>query len=889
MRGERWIYTVPLKLKGLFRRERVNEELDEELRDHVERKAEEYRARGIGAEEARRMTLVELRGVERTKEEVRDAMPLRWLDHLWRDLRYGARMLVKNPGFTCVAVLALALGIGVDTAMYTIVNGALSWDMGLDKPDQVVAVISTNTRHSEQWGESYPDFRDFRAHVKSLTGLAAYQIEPANVSDRGSLPERYNLAQMSANGFSLVGQKPLLGRDFVSDDEKPGAQAVVMLGYHVWRDRYGMDPGIIGKAITIDEIPRVVIGVMPPGRRFPEETDLWAPLAADATREKRDGRTLLMFGCLRPGVGIAAVNAEFKTISDALARQYPDTNRDVTAVAQPIQMLTGLYFMKPLFLVLFAAVGFVLVIACADVANMLLSRAAGRTREISIRVAIGAGKISIVRQLLVESVVLSLAGGFLGWLVAIGGLRWFDRGTSVVQKPVWLHLSLDRNALFYLAAISVGTGILFGLAPALRLAKSDVNASLKEGGGSGVAGSRAGMRLSNALVAMQMALCVMLLAGAGLMIRSAVNLYGAPIGANTANVLTMRVNLPEAKYATPQSWVAFHKELEKRLSAMPGVAAMGVTTQLPLGGWSDFDLDVEGKKFDPSQRPEGDGLIVSNNYFQLMQVPLKRGRAFTEVDGESGPPVAVVNEKFAETYWPGEDAIGKRLRLAGDNATSATTGGAWLTVVGVAPDILQNFRNNLEHDPMVYVPFAEMPQRQVFVAARTAVPPMTLADAFRRTLQDIDANLPAYDVRTLDARIAEDRLTVSLFGAICSVFAAIATLLAAVGLYGVMAHTVSRRTQEIGLRLALGATQGDIAGLVAALCVRPLAVGLGIGLVLSLAATRMLRVTLVGVSPTDPLTFAATVGVLVAAAFLGCVVPARRAMGVDPMVALRYE
>jgi putative ABC transport system permease protein len=884
MRGERWIYKLPLRWRSLFRRKRVDEELEEELRDHVERKTEESIAKGMSADEARRAAMVELRGLERTKEECKDVMPLRWLDHLWRDLRFGTRLLVKNPGFTIIAVIALALGIGADTAMYTIVNGALSWDMGVDNRDEIVAITATNATRSEEWETSYADFRDYRAQTKSLAGLAAYVMNPANVSDKGELPERYNCVQMSANGFSVVQQKPLFGRDFVAADEKPGATPVVMLGYHVWRDRYGSDPGIIGKTITMDEVPRVVIGVMPPGRRFPEETDLWTPLVQDAAEGKRDNRNLMVFGRLRPGVSVAAVQAEFTTLASSLAREYPKTNEGVTAQVQPILMLTGLFYMKPLFLVLFGAVGFVLLIACADVANMLLARAAGRTREISIRVAIGAGKISILRQLLVESVVLSLAGGFFGWLVALAGLRWFDRGLHSIPKPVWLHLSLDRGALFYLMAISIGTGILFGLAPALRLAKADVNAALKEGGGSGVAGSKFGTRLSNALVALQMALCVMLLAAAGLMIRSAVKLYGAPVGVNTSNLLTMRVNLPEAKYRTPESWIAFHKELEKRLNATPGVEMMGLASNLPLTSWLDFDLDLEDKNFDPSQRPEIGALIVSDNYFQLMQVQPRRGRVFKDTDGEAGTPVALVNETFAEKFWPGQDALGKRLRLVHDG-----TSGAWMTVAGIVPDILQNFRNNLEHDALVYVPFAENPQRQMSVVARTKVPPASLADAFRRVVQGMDSNLPLYDMRTLEDRIAESRLTVSLFGAICSVFAAIATLLAAVGLYGVMAHAVSQRTQEIGLRMALGAKPSDISRLVVAQCFGPLAVGMAMGMLLALGATRLLHVILVGVSPSDPLTFAGTLVVLACAAMLGCVVPARRAMRVDPMIALRYE
>jgi putative ABC transport system permease protein len=872
------------RLKQLFSRRRLYNDLSEEIRAHLEEKIEELVATGMPRKEATAAARREFGNVTLTEENSRQVWRWPLLENFLMDLRFALRMLIKNPGFTAVAVTALALGIGADTAMYTIVNGALSWDLGLDNNrDRIVIVTATNVARSQDWGASYPDFRDFRSQTKSLSGLAAYQFAPVNLSDRNALPERYYCVQMSANGFSVVGHKPLLGRDFIPEDERPGAPPVLILGYHVWRDRYASDPSIIGKTVRVDEIPRVVIGVMPPGRRFPEETDLWTPLIPDAAREKRDTRNLMLFGNLGDTVSLASARSEITALAARLATQYPDTNKDITVDVRPIMEITGLYFMKPLFYALFGAVGCVLLIACADVANMLLARAAHRSREISIRVAIGAGKISIVRQLLVESVVLSIAGGFFGWLVALGGLRWFDSGLGTQVKPIWLHLSLDRGALLYLAAISIGTGLLFGLAPALRLAKADVHAALKDGG-YGLVGSKFGLRLSNVLVACQMALCVVLLAAAGLMIRSAVNLYSAPIGVNTASVLTMRLNLPEAKYAKPETWTAFHENLNRRLKSLPGVEFASVASQLPLGGWTPFSFEFEGRTTDPAQPPEGGGLIVSNNYFQTMQVQPRRGRLFLDADGVAGPPVVVVNENFAAKFWPGEDALGKRVRVLEEHFP-----GPWLTVVGVVPDILQNFRPNLQRDPLIYVPYAEKPDRQVFLVARTLVPPATLADAFRREVQRVDENLAVYEVRTLENRIAESRLTVSLFGAICSIFAGVATVLAAIGLYGVIAHAVSQRTQEIGLRMAVGASRRDIVRLVLTQGIRPLVPGLAIGLLLALAASRLLRVALVGVSPNDPVTFVGIVMVLTSAVALGCIVPARRATRIDPLIALRYE
>jgi len=871
-------------LRAVVRRQRTETEMEAELRFHLEAYADDLVRTGVPREQAMRRARIEFGGIERAKEECRDALPLRWLDHLWQDLRFASRMLRKSPSFTAVAVITLALGIGANTAMYTIVKGALTWDLGLGNDrDRIVIVSSTDQAHSNDWGASYPDFRDLRANVKSLAGLAAYELTPVNLSDNKALPERYYCVQMSANGFSVVQQKPLLGRDFIPADEQPGAAAVLILGYHVWRDRYGLDPAIIGKTVRVDEVPRVVIGVMPPGRRFPEETDLWTPLVTTPALEKRDAREFMLFGRLRDDVPIAQVRAELAALAARLAAQYPDTNKDITAEVRPIIEITGLYFIKPLFFALFAAVGFVLLIACADVANMLLGRASERSREISIRAAIGAGRPAILRQLLVESVILSFAGGFLGCLVAVGGLRWFDRGMGTEAKPIWLHLSLDRNALFYLGVITIGTGVLFGLAPALRLMKTDVSNALKDGG-SGVTGGRFSMRLANLLVALQMMLCVVLLAGAGLMIRSAIKLYNAPIGVNTSGVLTMRINLPEAKYPNADNWIAFHDRLNRKLASLPGVESAGVASQLPLGSWTSFNVELEGKTDDPKQPTETGGIVVSDNYFDIMQVQPQRGRLLQQSDGTDGAPVVVVNESFAAKFWPLEDAVGKRLRLVDESAA-----GPWLTVIGVAPDILQNFRESLKHDPLLYLPLAEKPDRQMFLIARTRVPPATLTDPFRREVQSLDSNLAVYDVRTLDERIAQSRLTVSLFGAICTVFAFVATLLAAIGLYAVIMQAVNRRTREIGLRMALGASRREIVALVLRQGLRPLATGLGIGLILALATGGVLRSLLVGVNPSDPLTFAAVVLILVATGVLGCLIPARRAIRVDPMVALRYE
>ncbi|HEX4808166.1 MAG TPA: ABC transporter permease [Bryobacteraceae bacterium] len=863
------------KLRTFWRRRQLDHDLQDELQFHLDMKANET---GDRLEAQRRVG-----NATALKEACRELWSFAKLESWWQDARYAARMLAKTPGFSVVAIVALGLGIGADTAVFTIANGAFSWDLGLDHLDRIMLVGFTDVSHNRGFGVSYPDFRDLRSQTKSLAGLAAYQFVPVNLSDTRILPERYWCAILSANGFSVSEQKPLLGRVFTTTDERPGALPTVVLSYNIWQSRYGADPAILHKTIRVNDVPRTVIGVMPPGKRFPEEADLWTPLVPDAQLERRDNRSVTLFGRLANSVSVGAARAELSTLTSRLAKEYPGMDKGLTADVQPIARITGAYSMRPIFAALWCAVGFVLLIACADVANMLLARGTGRLREISIRVAIGAGRARVVRQLLIESVTLSLAGGFLGWLVALGGLRWFDAGTNGLTKPVWLNLSLDRTAFTYLAVISIATGIIFGLAPALRLASVDVYTAMKDGG-YGVASGRRTVSIANLLVTLEMVLCIVLLAGAGLMIRSTVNLYAAPLGVDTSSVLTMRVNLSEAKYPLPGDQVAFHRALKTRLDSLAGVEASGVASRLPLGGWNSFSYQLEGAPSDLERSPLIGAIVGSPGYFRVMRVTPRLGRSFTESDGISGPPVALVNESFARKFWPTDIALGKRLRLIENQAAQP-----WLTIVGVLPDILQNFRSPLEREPLIYIPYTEDPLREMFVVARTRVAPGTLADAFRRSLRNIDPNLAAYDMRSLEDRLAQARLSVTLLGGMFSVFAAIALVLASVGLYAVIAHSVSQRTQEIGVRMAMGAMRRDILRLIYAEGARPIVLGLAIGLPAAFGVTHVLRMALVGVSPSDPVTFLSVVLVLVIAGALGCAIPARRATKVDPIVALRYE
>lgn len=779
-------------------------------------------------------------------------------------------------------MIALALGIGADTAVFTIANGAFSWNLGLAHVDRVVLIATTDASGHQEFGTSYPDFRDMQSQARSFAALMAYRFGSVNLSDSEAFPQQYRSATMSASGFAVSEQKPLLGRVFVAADERPGAPAVVVLTYGVWQSRYGRDPSIVGKTIHINDVPATVIGVMPPGS-FPEQVDLWMPLVQTAQLEQRTNRSVTLIGRLAKGVSMAEAATELNIVAARLAKQYSNIDKGLTINVQPVVEITGAYGTRPLMAALWAAIGFVLLIACADVANMLLARGAARMREIAIRVSVGAGRARIVRQLLVESTLLAVAGGFLGWLVALGGLRWFQAGTGKLPKPVWLNLSLDTTAFIYLAIISIGSGILFGLAPALRLSRVDVHTVMKDGG-QGAAGGRRVLAISNLLIAFEMALCIVLLAGAGLMIHSAINAYDAPVGVNTANVLTIRLNLSRAKYPSAQDQIAFHRRLQARLDSIPGVESAAIASNLPFGRWLPFSYELEGTTVDPDHVPRIGGIVVSPAYFQVMHVKPHRGRTFTAGDGTAGSSVVIVNESFARKFWPGEQAVGKRLRLVKNRIAQP-----WLAVVGVVPDILQNFQHPLEHDPLIYLPYSEEPQREVFIVSRTHVAPGTLAAAFRRTIQRIDGDLPVSDVRTLEDRLARNRLSAALLGGMFTVFAVIALLLAVVGLYAVIAHSVTRRTREIGIRMAVGGTRRDIVRLVYAQGMLPMLWGIAFGLPAAFGLTHALRMVLIGVSPGDPVVFLFAVLLLVTAGVIGCAIPARRAIRVDPNVALRYE
>jgi predicted permease len=807
-----------------------------------------------------------------------------WLEDVWRDIRLGVRMLTRDQGFTAVAVTMLALGIAVNATVFTVTNAVLFKGFPLVARNDRLRYIGYK---GNICCVSYPDFLDWRAQSTSFSGMAIVHGVGLTVTDGNGFAESLNGNENSADTFRLVGQKPMLGRDFTTDDEKAGAAPVAILNYGFWERRYGKDPSIIGRTIRLNGATTTFIGVMPKGFSFPQTTDVWVPLVQTPsvlTRESRN--TWMVIGRLADGVTTESASTEMEMIGKRLAIAYPQTNRDLVPFVQTFTE----FFIGPngtlIYASMWCAVGFVLLIVCANLANLLLARAIGRSREIAVRIALGAGRWRIIRQLLIESVMLSGLGGFIGWWLAKWGVRTYE--LAMARKTSWLILdyTMDLQVLGYLVAISIGTGILFGLAPALRLSTLDVNTTLKDGG-RGASGGR-GNRLSSLLVAGEMALAIVLLAGAGVMVRSFLKVHAADIGVNTANVLAGSVNLPPATYATPEQRIAFYDQLMARLEATPGVESVATGSALPT--WNSFKTKYEvagslsGRyQQDESLRPTMSSLTVSTDYFRTMEARVLSGRAFGRADTASSLQTAIVNQAFVIKHWPGDDPLGKRLRLF-DGATP----GPWLTVVGVVSNINQNDQTRQRFEPLVYQPYRQKPGGGAWVFLRTRVPPESLSSVFRREVQTLDPDRPVYGPFTLVERL-EMFWDSRFYGVLFAIFAAIALLLASVGLYSVIAHSVGLRTQEIGIRMAIGATTADVVTLVFAQGMIPLAIGLTVGLAASLAVNQLLSSLLIRVSPADPVTLIVASATLTLSATLGCLIPARRAMRVDPVVALRHD
>jgi putative ABC transport system permease protein len=804
------------------------------------------------------------------------------MQSFWQDLRYGARMLLKNPGFTLIAVLTLALGIGANTAIFSVINGVLLSALPYPQPEQLAMIWCDNRRQGIPDDiTSYPNFVDWRDRNKTFQGMAGMTSTTLHLTGVGE-PEEIHAATVSINFFQVIGVDPRLGRGFTAEEERPGSERVVILSHALWQRRFGGDPGILNKTISLSGISNTVVGIMPPGFQFPENTDMWRPLApSDGMRAARFGFFLPVVGRLKPGVTRAQAQADLDVIANQIEQQFPDMAGYGVNVVPVLEQTVGA--IRRTLMILFVAVMFVLLIACANVANLLLARAAGRRREVALRAALGAGRWRIVRQLLTENLLLAALGGVFGVLLAWWGLRLLV-DLSPANIPRLENIRLDGRVLWFTLGLSLLTGLIFGLAPALQTTQLKLGETLKEGGRTG-SGGRSARLIRGVLVVVEVALTLVLLVGAGLLIRSFWRLQQVDPGFKTDNVLTLRLSLPRSRYTDGAQAASFFDRLQERLAALPGVVAVSATTDIMLQRLAtSSNFTIENRPRDPSELAlELPFDRVQPNYFQMMGIQLLQGRTFTAQDGRDSPRVAIVNETFVKRYFPNEDPIGKRFTF-GDGGPNAQ----WIAIVGVVRDTK---RQGVDQPIRIesWMPLAQSPARSMEVVLRTTGDPLALGNSAREAIWSIDRDLPIPRIQTMEqnlsTRVAQRRLNMLLLG----LFASVALVLSAVGIYGVMNYTVTQRTNEIGIRVALGAQIRDVLRLVVGEGMILALAGVVIGLVMTFAMTRLMASLLFGVSASDPLTFAAIAALLFGVALLACWIPARRATEVDPMVALRYE
>jgi predicted permease len=811
---------------------------------------------------------------------------------VWQDVRFAVRLLLKDRWFTLVATAALALGIGANTAVFTFVNAVLIRGLPFDEPDRIIAMASVDDR-GRQLGVSRLDFEDWQQAARSYSGLALFLFAPMNVSEESLAPEQFAGAYGTANMFKLIGQQPVLGRDFRPEDDRPEGDPVVLISHATWTNRYGSDPNILGRVVRINSLPSTIIGVMPRDMRFPLNTDVWMPISMlppAARNPTRGVRNFSVFGRLADGVTLAQARAELEIVGMQLAREHAATNKDI----KPTVMLFNERATGPqirlIFLSLMGAVVFVLLIACANVANLLLARAAARSREIAIRVSLGASRWRIVRQLLIESILLSALAGLLGLGLAVTGIRLFDLATVDAGKPYWMTFSLDPLVYFFLASVCVATGVIFGLAPALHVSKTDVNDVLKEAGGrSGTGGMRA-RRWTGALIVVEITLTLVLLAGAAFMMRSFLAYYQADLGFDTRPLLTMRMFLPLTKYPDTEPRAALVQQIEDRLQGVGALQSAALTTNPPTMGGFVRRLAVDGRAVDdPSRLPEVTMVGVTDRYFETLGVKPLRGRTFTANDGLAGYEAAIVNQRFVSMHFQSEDPVGRRITLTDATPSAQQSGPKSATIVGVVPTVRQRNFQDPDPDPVVYLPYRADPQRNLTMIVRVPGGAGPIAPVVREEMRAIEPDLPLVNIQTMDQMLALQRWPFRVFGSMFAIFAGIALVLAAVGLYAVTAYSVTQRTAEIGVRMALGAQPVQVMWLVLRRTVMQLAIGLPLGLAGALGVGRLLQSFLVQTSSRDPATIGSIGAVMVFVAIAACIWPARRATRLDPVSALRYE
>jgi putative ABC transport system permease protein len=812
---------------------------------------------------------------------------------LWQDVRFALRVLIKNRWFTLMAAVVLALGIGANNAVFTLVNAVLLRGLPFPKSEQIMMVLTRDSRGRDN-GVSVADFNDWQKSAHTFSALSFVFSGSFSVGEEGRIPENYSGSYVSANFNKMVGMGPMLGRDFAPEEDQLGAQPVVLISSNVFKQRYGSDPSVLGRTIRLNSVNATIIGVMPEAMRFPNDGDIWMPygtLPTAITSAPRQARGYTAMGRLGDGVTIDQARTELQAIGAKLASDFPNTNKDLAPYPYEYNERVNGPQIKLLFWSLMGAVGFVLLVACSNVANLLLARAAHRSSEISVRVALGASRWHVVRQLLIEAVLLSCFAGVFGLVLSVLGVRWFDAQTQNVGKPYWMVFEMDWRTTLFFMAVCLLTGIVFGLAPALHVSRTNVAETLKEGGRSGSGGIRA-RRWTSGLIVAQLALTMVLLAGAGFMMRSFLNMYGIEVGIDTSRLVTMQMILSARKYPSIEDRAAFLRRIDEQFATVDGIKAASTMTSPPFSGGFGRQLEIDGRANAPGERSQTVTMLsIGARYFDAIGVRASQGRVLTDTDQEPGHPSVVVNQRLVAMYFKGENAVGRQIRLTDDSPAGGNS--PWLTVVGVVPNVRQrNSNQEREPDAVAYIPHVlnvGMPRAAMVIARANTANIAQATQSLREAMRLIDPDLALFNPRTVDEILARQRFFLQLFSVMFGTFAIIALVLAAVGLYAVTAYSVTQYTRDIGVRMVLGAQSGQVIWLFLRRAFVQLGIGLAIGLAGAFGVGKLLQSFLVQMTGRDPITLIAIPTVVIVVAVMACLWPARYATRLDPLAALRHE
>jgi len=874
---------------AMFRTSAADQDFAQELESHVEMLTADNIAAGMSPAEARRAARITLGAASSLAVQHRDARGLPVIEDLLQDLKFALRLIARDKWFSAAAVMAIALGIGANTVGFTIVNAAFIRGFSFERAEELHAVSWRPTR-GRRLPSSVMDLEDWRSQSRSFKELAASTFGAINISDDHAPAEQTQGSRVTANLFEVLRQRPLFGRTFAPGEDLAGAEPVVIIGYEIWTKRFDRDPNVIGRILRINGSPATIIGVMPERMKFPENagSELWVPFIAAEARQARDARLLSVFGRLADGVTKEQASTEIDGIAQRIITAHPEVVNSVVGGQVETLLERFLNGAAPrMFKVIMGAVIFVLLIACANVATLLLSRALYRSREVAVRYALGATRWRIVRQLLIESVALSSMGGLIGLAFATVGVGAFDAALHASGAPYWMRFTIDYRVLAYVAGVCVATGVLFGLAPALQVSRANPHDTLKEGG-RGSAGSRGTGRLSNSMVVAELALTIVLLCGAGLMLRSFVALYAIPPGFDVTGLTRMRMQLPPSTYPTPEARLRFFEQLLPKVSAIPGVRHAAIASSVPPLDDEAWRFEINGRNYAVDEiRPFTATVTITPEYFDLLGVGMLRGRPLTEADGEPGAENIVISQVMANRFFRGEDPIGRQIRFMPRDDEPAPPN--WRTIVGVAAPFLQGSADEAFKSAVVYLPLRQSAPRTTSLIVRSSLPPASVMMAVRGAVQSIDADQPVFAIETVASVFASERSMHGILATLFAVLGAIGLILSAVGVYGVMAYAVTQRTQEIGVRMAVGAQRWQVAWLFLRRGLWQLGVAMLIGLPAALGLAIVAQFRLVDVEPADPVTIISIVTVLGAVALTACLIPVRKAARVDPVIALRSD